>query len=81
MPLNLSGIVNIQGDNMKNRRFANPKKLNSTVHKLRFIAGCALIGSVVAGAFFGWVEAPIDMRAVGVAIGTTAGLISNHLFA
>ena len=52
-----------------------------TFHRLRLIAGCALIGSVMAGVFFGWIDAPVDPRAFGAGIGAVAGAIKVfHLF-
>ena len=46
-----------------------------TLHKLRLVVGCALIGSVVAGAFFGWLNTPFDPRAVGISVGIIAGTV------
>lgn len=44
-----------------------------TLHKLRFVTGCALIGSVLTGAFLAWVPVPFDVRVVGVTVGAIAG--------
>jgi hypothetical protein len=46
-----------------------------TLRKVRLVAGCALIGSVVAGVCFGWVDLSFDPRAIGATIGTLAGAI------
>jgi len=49
------------------------RKSAPTLHKLRFVTGCALIGSVLTGAFFAWVPVPFDLRVVGAGIGALAG--------
>ena len=61
------------------KRTAKPVK--STIHKLRLIVGCTLIGSVVAGAILGWVDAPaVDPRALGAGLGALAGVLTTfHL--
>jgi hypothetical protein len=58
------------------------KPAKSTIHKLRMIAGFTLIGSVVAGALLGWLDAPIiDPRVFGASIGALAGVLSTFNFA
>jgi hypothetical protein len=64
---------------MKERRVAQIKKGNQQVRQLKFVVGCMLIGSVVAGALFFWVPIPFDIRIVGASIGGAAGLAANHL--
>lgn len=49
------------------------------VHQLRFVVGCALIGSVVTGALLGWIPAPFDLRIVGAGVGALAGAVAGHL--
>ena len=64
---------------MKDRRQTRTQKGNKQIHQVKFVVGCMLIGSVVAGAFFGWIGAPFDVRLIGASIGATAGLVANHL--
>jgi uncharacterized membrane protein len=64
---------------MKDRRVAQNKKGNKQIHQVKFVVGCMLIGSVIAGAFFGWIGTPFDVRIIGASIGATAGLVANHL--
>jgi len=52
------------------------KKKNSTIHKLRIIAGFALVGSVLTGVFLGWAPVPFDLRVVGAGVGAFAGAVS-----
>lgn len=47
--------------------------------RLRYITGCALIGSVSAGALFGWFNFPFDPHIVGIAIGSLVGVLSLSL--
>lgn len=46
-----------------------------TIRKLRLVAGCALIGSVVTGVTLGWCDFSIDPRTFGAGLGALAGLI------
>lgn len=48
---------------------------NETLHKVRLVAGCALIGSVVTGVCLGWFDWSFDPRAIGAGIGATAGAL------
>lgn len=64
---------------MENRRAEDKTKGNKQIHRVKFVVACMLIGSVVAGAFFGWIGTPFDIRIVGASIGATAGLVANHL--
>ena len=47
-----------------------------TMHKVRIIAGCALIGSVLTGVFLGWAPFSFDIRVVGAGVGALAGLFT-----
>jgi hypothetical protein len=59
----------------------NRVRHNPMLHKLRLVAGCALIGSVIAGVFFGWHDFSFDPRAVGASLGAAAGAVKVfHLF-
>ncbi len=49
-----------------------------TIHKLRFVVGCALVGSVLTGVFLGWVPVPFDLRIVGASIGAFVGATASH---
>lgn len=52
----------------------------STIHKMRLVVGCTLVGSVVAGAAFGWFDTPVDPRALGAGLGALAGILTTfHL--
>lgn len=54
---------------------------NPMIHKLRLIAGFALIGSVAAGVALGWADLSFDPRAIGASLGAVAGTIKVfHLF-
>lgn len=55
------------------------KKLNPVIHKLRVIAGCALVGAVVGGTFFGWIPAMgvLGVHEIGAAIGAGLGALAN----
>lgn len=46
----------------------------SILQAMHEIAGYALIGSVVAGALFGWFETPVEPRAIGAGVGAVLGL-------
>ena len=46
-----------------------------TLHKVRLIAGCALIGSVLTGVAFGWLDLSFDPRAIGAGVGALAGTL------
>lgn len=52
---------------------------NTNIHKLRVIAGYALIGSVLTGTLLGWVPMPFDLRIVGASVGAVAGAVASHL--
>jgi hypothetical protein len=59
----------------------NRVRHNPMLHKLRLVAGCALIGSVVTGVFFGWHDFSIDPRTVGASLGAAAGALKVfHVF-
>lgn len=52
-----------------------------TLHKLRLVAGGALVGSVLAGVFFGWIDTSFDPRAIGAGLGALASAAKIfHLF-
>lgn len=44
---------------------------------MRVVAGCALLGAVLSGIFFGWVSLPGDIRSYGAAAGAIAGVVSK----
>ncbi len=56
-------------------------KARSRIHKLRLVAGAALIGCVIAGAFFSWISLPFDPRVGGASAGAIIGAFKFHLFA
>lgn len=62
---------------MTDRRKQN--KGDKKLHQLKFVVGCTLIGSVVTGAFFGWVPTEFDIRIVGAGLGALAGVAAGHL--
>lgn len=41
---------------------------------MRVVTGCALLGAVLSGIFFGWVNLPGDIRSYGAAVGAAAGV-------
>lgn len=45
------------------------------IRELRLVAGFALIGSVVTGALFGWIDLPFDPRPIGAGLGALAGIL------
>jgi len=47
----------------------------STLPKLRIVAGCALIGSVLAGVLFGTFDLSFDPRVVGASAGAIISAI------
>lgn len=51
----------------------------ATIHKLKFIVGFALIGSVLTGTFFGWLALPFDLHVVGASIGAVVGAVQSNL--
>lgn len=54
---------------------------NPTLHKMRWVAGCALIGSVLAGVLFGWADLSFDPRAIGAGAGAITGTLKLlHVF-
>ena len=52
----------------------NEKKIFGSV---RMVAGCALLGAIMFGAFLGWVDVPGDIRSYGAALGATAGIYAK----
>jgi hypothetical protein len=48
---------------------------NPTLHKVRMVAACALIGSVVTGVAFGWADLSFDPRSIGAGLGALAGAL------
>ena len=44
---------------------------------LRMVAGFALLGAIVAGAFLSWVDVPGDIRTYGAAFGAAAGVYAK----
>ena len=69
-----AGMADTKGVEMKSRQ-------NPMIHKLRLVAGFALIGSVAAGVVLGWADLSFDPRAVGASLGAVAGAIKVfHLF-
>ena len=52
---------------------------NVTLHKLKVVAGCALIGSVLTGTFFGWIAFPFDLHIIGASVGAAVGVFQSHL--
>lgn len=53
----------------------------NTIHKLKLVAGAALIGCVIAGAFLSWINLPFDPRLGGASAGAIIGAFKFHLFA
>jgi hypothetical protein len=51
-------------------------KKSKTIHKMRIVAGFALVGSVLTGAFLGWVPTPFDVRFIGAGLGAAFGAVS-----
>jgi hypothetical protein len=51
-----------------------------TLRKLRLVAGGALIGSVIAGVFLGWIDMSLDPRLVGAGVGAVAGAVKVFHF-
>lgn len=48
---------------------------------LRVVAGCALVGAILFGAFLSWIDVPGDIRSYGALIGAVAGAYAkfSHL--
>lgn len=63
---------------MKNRRVEDQTKGKKQIERLKFVVGCMLIGSVVAGVCSAWFNIPFDPRVIGASIGATAGMVANH---
>jgi hypothetical protein len=49
---------------------------NQTLRKMRTVTGFALVGSVLTGAFLGWIPTPFDLRLVGASLGALAGIVT-----
>lgn len=45
---------------------------------LRVVAGCALLGAILCGAFLSWVEVQGGIRAYGAAVGAVAGVYATR---
>jgi hypothetical protein len=60
---------------LEDRMFDMSARTQLTIRKLRLVAGCALIGSVVTGVTLGWYDFSFDPRTVGAGLGALAGLI------
>jgi hypothetical protein len=53
-----------------------------TIHSLRMVAACSLLGAVVTGIATGWVDSPpFDLRAIGAAIGAMSAIAMQVLHA
>lgn len=48
---------------------------------IRTVLGFALLGAIICGAFFGWVQVPGDIRTYGAAAGAAFGIYAkfSHL--
>jgi hypothetical protein len=46
-----------------------------TIHFLRFVASFGLLGAVLAGIIFGWMDHEIDFRVIGALVGAVVGLV------
>ncbi|WP_406626094.1 hypothetical protein [Acidovorax sp. SDU_ACID1] len=44
---------------------------------LRVVAGCALMGAILSGAFLSWVDVPGDIRSYGAVLGAVAGIYAK----
>lgn len=55
--------------------------IRAKLHKVRLVAGCALVGSVVTGVCFGWIDMSFDPRTIGASVGAIAGLVKVLHFA
>lgn len=44
---------------------------------LRAVAGCALVGAIMFGAFFSWIDVPGDIRSYGALLGAAAGVYAK----
>lgn len=64
---------------MSDRRTTQKKKGDKQIHRAKFVVGCALIGTVVTGAFFGWVPASFDVRIIGAGLGAIAGIAMGQM--
>jgi hypothetical protein len=64
---------------MTSRRILEKKKGDKQLHQAKFVVGCALIGTVFAGAFFGWVPLAFDIRIIGAGLGAAAGLAAGNV--
>lgn len=47
------------------------------ISSLRFIAGGALLGAVLAGILFGWSDVNFDVRSVGAGAGALFGIAAK----
>lgn len=56
-------------DMNKNRILRSGITAKGTIHNIRLVFSFALLGAIVAGAFFSWVD-PEDARALGAALGS-----------
>lgn len=50
-----------------------------TIKRLRYVAGFAMAGCVIGGAFFGWADLSFDPRVVGASIGGAWAAVKFHL--
>ena len=64
---------------MNNRQVVEKKKGDTQIREIKFVVGCTLIGSVVTGALFGWVQIPFDIRLIGAGVGAIAGIAASHV--
>lgn len=52
-----------------------------TFQTVKLVAGCALIGSVLTGVIFGWIDTSFDPRVIGAGVGAATGAAKAwHLF-
>jgi hypothetical protein len=48
------------------------------LHKLRTVLGFALVGSVLTGVFFGWMDLSFDPRIIGASAGALLSVVKVY---
>jgi hypothetical protein len=48
------------------------------LHKLRTVVGFALVGSVLTGVFFGWMDLSFDPRIIGASVGALLSAVKVY---
>ena len=52
----------------------------NTIHFLKIVVGCSILGILIAGLLFGWVNTNYDIREIGAMSGAILSIIIQMIF-